>query len=85
MCYDTLINKGTLMKIKDVIKSITYYVETDDPDFPDYRTDENGSHWEKLMGESWEPVYNPDVEKKLQELFWEYKNQLDEKEDIWIR
>jgi len=37
------------------------------------------------MGESWEPVYNPDVEKKLQELFWEYKNQLDEKEDIWIR
>lgn len=71
------------MKITDVTKSITYYMDTDKEEYPYYRTNENGSHWENLMGDSWESVYNPDEEKQLQKLFWEYKNQLDEKEDIW--
>lgn len=71
------------MKITDVTKSITYYMDTDKEEYPYYRTNENGSHWENLMGDSWESVYNPDEKKQLQKLFWEYKNQLDEKEDIW--
>jgi hypothetical protein len=59
------------MKIIEVTKSMTWYVETDAEDFPHYRTsDERGMNWENLMGESWEPVYTP--EKELQELFHEY-------------
>ena len=46
------------MKITDVTKSMTYYVDTDNEDFPYYRTNENGSIWENLMGESWESVYD---------------------------
>lgn len=57
------------MKITKVSKSITYYIETDAAEFPDYRTDTNGTYWENAMGESWEPVY--DVEE-LQKLFREY-------------
>ena len=46
------------MKITKVSRAITYYVETDDPDWPEYRTDETGENWENLMGESWEAVYD---------------------------
>ena len=70
------------MKITDVTKSMTYYVDTDNEDFPYYRTNENGSHWENLMGESWKSVY--DVEE-LQKLFWEYKDQMNDEEELWIR
>ena len=69
------------MKITDVTKSITYYVETDDPDFSDYRTDETGSHWENYLGGIWQPVFGQQA-KELQKLFWEYKDQLDEKDDL---
>ena len=59
------------MKIKEISKSVTYYVTTDEPDFPDYRTDENGTHWENAMGESWESVYN---DEKLRMMFLDYFN-----------
>lgn len=64
------------MKITEVSKSMTWYVDTDAEDFPYYRTDENGRTWENLMGDSWESVYNPDREKELKELFldWKKKN-----------
>jgi hypothetical protein len=70
------------MKITDVNKDLTYYVDTDKEDFPYYRTDVDGRHWENLMGESWESVY--DVEE-LQKLFWEYKDQMNDEEELWIR
>jgi hypothetical protein len=38
------------MKITEVSKSMTYYVDTDAEDFPYYRTDETGRSWENLMG-----------------------------------
>jgi hypothetical protein len=58
------------MKIIRVSKSTTYYVETDNPDFPDYRTDETGTHWENAMGDSWESVYGE--ERELQGIFLDY-------------
>jgi hypothetical protein len=61
------------MKITDVNKNLTYYVDTDKEDFPYYRTDVDGRCWENLMSDTWEPVYNPDEEKELQELFLEWK------------
>ena len=72
------------MKITDVTKSIIYEIETDDPNFPDYRTNENGSHWENYLGGIWQPVFGQQA-KELQKLFLEYKDQLDEKEELWIR
>jgi len=51
------------MKIIKIYKSTTYYVETDAPDFPDYRTDETGTHWENAMGESWETIYDDELHK----------------------
>jgi hypothetical protein len=62
------------MKIKEVSKSIVYYVEIEeeegeDFDFHHYMTDKNGENWDVLMGESWEPCYN---DEKLKKLFWEY-------------
>lgn len=63
------------MKITDVTKSMTYYVDTDGGDFPHYRTNETGTHWENLMGESWEPVYAITKERELQEMFREYMKQ----------
>ena len=59
------------MKIKEVWKSVTYYVTTDDPQWPEYRTDENGAHWENAMGESWEAVYD---DEKLRTMFLDYFN-----------
>lgn len=59
------------MKIINVTKSMTYYVETDTEDFPYYRTNENGTDWENLMGDSWESVYNVE---ELQKLFLDYKD-----------
>lgn len=70
------------MKITKVSKFMTYYVSTDASEYPDYRTNETGTHWENLMGESWESVY--DIEE-LQKLFWEYKDQMNEEEELWIR
>ena len=66
------------MKITDVTKSMTYYISTDDPHFPDYRTDELGENWENYLGGIWEPVfYHKD--KELKELFLDYmKNKKEE-------
>lgn len=62
------------MKITEVTKTLTWYVKTDDPDYPVYRTtDEFGENWENLMGDSWESVYNPFTEKELKELFFEWR------------
>ena len=59
------------MKITKVRKELTYYVTTDDPDWPEYRTDETGEIWENLMGESWESVYD---DEKLKMMFRDYLN-----------
>ena len=68
-----------------VTKSITYYTTTDDPEFPDYRTDENGEEWENYLGGIWNPVFDYVRKKELQKLFWEYKDQMNEEEELWIR
>jgi hypothetical protein len=63
------------MKITKVSKFMTYYVSTDASEYPDYRTNETGTHWENLMGDSWEPVYAITKERELQEMFREYMKQ----------
>ena len=60
------------MKMTFVTKSITYYTTTDDPEFPDYRTDENGEEWDNYLGGYWNPVFDYVRKKELQKLFWEY-------------
>ena len=52
------------MKMTFVTKSITYYTTTDDPEFPDYRTDENGEEWENYLGGYWNPVFDYVRKKK---------------------
>ena len=59
------------MKITKVSRVITHYVTTDEPDYPEYRTDATGEDWENLMGESWETVYD-DLELKM--LFRDFLN-----------
>lgn len=45
---------------------LTYYVETDHPDWPQYRRS-GADCWEQLMGESWEPVYDcAELEQQFQ-------------------
>jgi len=62
------------MKIHSISEPhITYYVETDDPDFPQYRTDETGENWENAMGDSWETCHG-DKEDELKEMFREFMN-----------
>lgn len=63
------------MKITKVFKSLTYYIITDDPEFPDYRTDEKGENWENYLGGIWNPVFDYVRIKKLQKLFWEHIKQ----------
>jgi hypothetical protein len=73
------------MKIKNVSKEITYYVEldedVDDPEFLWYRTDPDYRNWEVLMGDSWEPI---DDTEKLKEAFIQYHKNLSPKRDIMI-
>lgn len=58
------------MKIINISKSVTYYVTTDDPEFPDYRVDETGINLEVRMGESWEPSHI--AEGELQKMIRDY-------------
>lgn len=63
------------MKILKVNKTVEYIVETDNLFFPFYRTNEDGSEWENLIGESWEPVYlgyYTKTEDELPNLFKEH-------------
>jgi hypothetical protein len=73
------------MKIENVSKEITYYVEldedVDDPEFLWYRTDPDYQKWEVLIGDSWEPVSSVD---KLKEAFIQYHKNLSPKRDIMI-
>jgi hypothetical protein len=73
------------VKIKEVSKELTYYVEldedVDDPEFLRYRTDQYYENWEVLMGDSWEPVSSVD---ELKEAFIQYHKNLSPKEDIMI-
>ena len=65
------------MKIQSIEKVITtyYYVETDEEDFPCYRTDGKGN-WECAMGESWEVLQCEELEKEYRKIFatrfWEW-------------
>ena len=66
------------MKIKEAVAHMTFYVEIEeeegeDFDFHHYRTDKNGSYWEVLMGESWEPVYD---DEELRTKFLEFIRKL---------
>jgi hypothetical protein len=73
------------MKIKNVSKEITYYVEldedVDDPEFLWYRTDPDYEKWEVLIGDNWEPVSSVD---ELKEAFIQYHKNLSPKRDIMI-
>lgn len=73
------------MKIKNVTKEITFYVEldedVDDPEFLWYRTDPDYRKWEVLIGDSWEPVNSVD---ELKEAFIQYHKNLSPKRDIMI-
>jgi hypothetical protein len=73
------------MKIKNVTKEITFYVEldeeVDDPEFLWYRTNEHGEHWEVLIGCSWEPINSID---ELKEAFVQYEKNLPPKRNIMI-
>ena len=51
------------MQIKNVRSFTLYEIETVDGIF--YRTNFNGSMWERLYGESWEPVYMTEEEECL--------------------
>jgi len=46
------------MKFKfiDVVETVTLYLSSDDGN--EYRTDSTGSYWERLYGNSWEPILN---------------------------
>jgi hypothetical protein len=59
------------MKIIKVTKSTTYYVETDEKYYPDFQTSEEGDHWLRAYGESWEPEYH---DEEIKRLFKEYRN-----------
>ena len=59
---------------------MTYHITTDDPEFPEYRTDEYGSEWENYLGGIWQPIFGHQT-RKLQEMFREYKDQMDEVEE----
>ncbi len=62
------------MNIKSISEPhITYYVETDHPNFPKYRTDETGENWENYLSGIWQPVFW-DHDKELKEMFSEFMN-----------
>lgn len=44
------------MKILNIVKAVTFYIDTDNKDYGLFRRGENGE-WEQLMGESWESCY----------------------------
>jgi hypothetical protein len=73
------------MKIKNVSKEITYYVELDEdvdaPEFLWYRTDLDYQKWEVLIGDNWEPVSSVD---ELKEAFIQYHKNLSPKREIMI-
>lgn len=59
------------MNILKVSPWITYYIETDDPEFGGmYRRGGSKDSWEQLMGDSWEPVYFR--QEELEEQFQKY-------------
>ena len=61
--------------IEKVTKATTYYVDTT-PDgdnyWPNWRTNKEGTHWENLMGMSWEEMDPP------QKLVDEFRDRLNE-------
>ena len=73
------------MKIKNVTKEITFYVEldeeVDDPEFLWYRTDPDYRNWEVLIGDNWETVGSVD---EIKEAFVQYQKSLPPKRNIMI-
>ena len=57
------------MKILKIEPVQILYIETDDPEYPDYRR-LGERNWEVRMGESWESVVNT---KKEDELEFEFR------------
>jgi len=57
------------MKFVDAVSWKIWQLETEDGTY--YRTNDSGSNWEQLYGESWEPVYGPE-EERCQKAWREY-------------
>lgn len=55
-----------MMRFKTIKSRTVYDIETEEGIF--YQTNFAGSYWERLYGESWEPVYM-DEEKQCKELW----------------
>jgi len=73
------------LKIKNVTKEITYYVELDEdvdnPEFLWYRTDVHSENWEVLIMDSWEPLRSS---TEIKEAFIQYHKNMSPKRDIMI-
>lgn len=50
------------MKIEKISSETTYYIETDDEEFCDFRRNgENKDAWEQRYYESWESLYDQEI------------------------
>lgn len=61
------------MKFIDDVSWKIWQLETEDGIC--YRTNDSGSNWERLYGESWEPVYNNE-EDQCRDAWREYFSRL---------
>jgi hypothetical protein len=62
--------------MKFIRTETAYYFE--DEDGTQYRTTGSGYYWEKLYGQSWEPVYNYKEETDCIQAFLNYKGSQNE-------
>lgn len=62
--------------MKFVSSDTTYFFETEDG--IQYRTTGSGYYWERLHGDSWEPVYNYQEETDCIQAFLKYKGSQNE-------
>jgi hypothetical protein len=56
------------MKLEKLTSSLTYYIDMDNG--YSYRRSATSADWERLWGESWEPVFSE--EKELEQAFQDY-------------
>lgn len=61
------------MKFVDDVAWKIWQLETEDGIY--YRTNDSGSNWERLYGDSWETVHGPE-EERCQEAWREYFSRL---------
>jgi len=56
------------MKITSIRKETTYFVETDEPRYFEYRTDGKGNWEYKIVESCWEPYYKEDVQREFERI-----------------